>query len=94
MAQIVGYTDVKPEVESRLKRIEGQVRGIERMVADDRYCIDILTQIIAVRAALEQVSILMFREHTKHCMADAISSGDPAEKMRELSDCVERFLRA
>ena len=90
---MVGYATSKPALNARLKRIEGQVRGIERMVAEDRYCIDVLTQVNAVRAALEQVGLLLLREHTQHCVADAIQSGDPTEKVRELSEAVERFLR-
>ena len=90
---MVGYATSKPGLDARLKRIEGQVGGIERMVAADRYCVDVLTQINAARAALEQVGLLLIREHTQHCVADAIRSGDPTEKVRELSEAVDRFLR-
>ena len=79
-----------------LHRIEGQVRGIERMVEDDRYCIDILTQIGAVRTALEQVGAKVLDDHVTHCVAGAISSGDQdaaAEKTKELLEAVQRFVK-
>ena len=80
----------------RLHRIEGQVRGIERMVEDDRYCIDILTQIAAVNTALESLAFKVLDDHVSHCVADAMSSGDPkaaSEKSRELLEAVQRFAR-
>jgi CsoR family transcriptional regulator, copper-sensing transcriptional repressor len=80
----------------RLHRIEGQVRGIERMVEDDRYCIDVLTQISAVNTALESLAFKVLDDHVNHCVADAISSGDPkaaAEKSKELLEAVQRFAR-
>ena len=80
----------------RLHRIEGQVRGIERMVEDDRYCIDILTQIAAVNTALESLAFKVLDDHVNHCVADAIASGDKTiagEKSRELLDAVQRFAR-
>ena len=67
----------------RLHRIEGQVRGIERMVDEDRYCIDILTQIAAVKTALEQVGAKLLEDHVTHCVRDAIASGDEARGRRE-----------
>ena len=80
----------------RLHRIEGQVRGIERMVEDDRYCIDILTQIAAVKTALEQVGARLLEDHVTHCVRDALASGDEQEaeaKSAELLDAVQRFLK-
>ena len=80
----------------RLHRIEGQVRGVERMVEDDRYCIDILTQIAAVNTALENLAFKVLDGHVNHCVADALSSGDPKEafkKSQELLDAVHRFAR-
>ena len=80
----------------RLHRIEGQVRGIERMVEDDRYCIDILTQIAAVNTALESLAFRVLDEHVNHCVADALASGDPedaAKKSEELLAAVQRFAR-
>ena len=82
-----GYAKDKEALVKRLHRIEGQVRGIERMVEDDRYCIDILTQIAAVNTALESLAFKVLDEHVNHCVADAMASGDPkaaAEKSQEL----------
>ena len=86
----------KQALTKRLHRIEGQVRGIERMVEDDRYCIDILTQISAVNTALESLAFKVLDDHVNHCVADALSSGDPsaaAKKSQELLDAVQRFAR-
>ncbi len=88
-----GYAKDKEALQGRLRRIEGQVRGIQRMVDDDRYCIDVLTQINAARAALEGVALLLLRDHTEHCVADAIRAGDGTAKVRELSDAVERLVK-
>ncbi len=80
----------------RLHRIEGQVRGIERMVEDDRYCIDILTQVAAVNTALESLAFKVLDDHVNHCVTDALSSGDPKEaaaKSKELMEAVQRFAR-
>ena len=86
----------KAALTKRLHRIEGQVRGIERMVEDDRYCIDILTQISAVNTALESLAFKILDDHVQHCVADALASGDQSaaqEKSRELLDAVQRFAR-
>src|SRR6266568_4776767 len=91
-----GYTKDKDSLTKRLHRIEGQVRGIERMVADDRYCIDILTQISAVNTALEAVAFKILDEHVRHCVAGALTSGDKADahvKTEELLEAVQRFAR-
>mgnify|MGYP000454067040 CR=1 FL=1 len=83
----------KKAVEKRLGRIEGQVRGIARMVADDRYCIDIVTQVAAVRAALKRVEEEVLRDHVAHCVEHAITSGDKEEqreKIAELMQVLER----
>ena len=96
-----GYTDVmrgyskdKNAVLSRLRRIEGQVRGIEKMVDDDRYCIDVLTQVNAVRAALESVALQLLADHTEHCVTEAIRGGAGRAKVRELNEAVERLVRS
>jgi DNA-binding FrmR family transcriptional regulator len=92
-----GYVQDKEALGKRLRRIEGQVRGIERMVADDRYCIDILTQIAAATTALESVAFKILDEHVKHCVRGALASGDEgaaAEKSRELLEAVQRFSKA
>jgi DNA-binding FrmR family transcriptional regulator len=89
-----GYAKDKAAVQTRLRRIEGQLRGIQKMVDDDRYCIDVLTQVGAVKAALDRVAMLLLKDHVEHCVADAIRSGDSAEKVQELTDAVGRFLQA
>ena len=86
----------KAALTRRLHRIEGQVRGIERMVEEDRYCIDILTQIAAVNTALESLAFRVLDDHVNHCVAGAIASGDPEEaavKSKELLEAVQRFAR-
>ena len=91
-----GYTKDKDALVRRLHRIEGQVRGIERMVEEDRYCIDILTQIAAVNTALESLAFKILDEHVRHCVAGALMSGDEAaarEKTEELLEAVQRFAR-
>ncbi len=89
-----GYTKDKGRIQARLRRIEGQVRGIEKMVEDDRYCIDVLTQVNAIRAALESVALLLLADHTEHCVAEAIRSGGGSKKVRELNDAVQRLVRS
>src|ERR1700694_2234912 len=91
-----GYTKDKDALGKRLHRIEGQVRGIERMVEDDRYCIDILTQISVVDTALESLAFQLLDQHVKHCVAGAFASGDEKEmtaKTTELLEAVHRFSR-
>ena len=91
-----GYAKDKDALVKRLHRIEGQVRGIERMVEDDRYCIDILTQIAAVNTALEALALRVLDEHVRHCVAGALTSGDEADaatKTEELLEAVQRFAR-
>jgi DNA-binding FrmR family transcriptional regulator len=86
----------KAALTKRLHRIEGQVRGIERMVDEDRYCIDILTQIAAVNTALESLAFKVLDDHVNHCVADALASGDPkaaSKKSEELMAAVQRFAR-
>jgi CsoR family transcriptional regulator, copper-sensing transcriptional repressor len=86
----------KAALKKRLHRIEGQVRGIERMVDDDRYCIDILTQISAVSTALESVAVNLLDDHVRHCVADALRSGDEQDaeaKTGELLEAVRRFAK-
>jgi DNA-binding FrmR family transcriptional regulator len=86
----------KAALTKRLHRIEGQVRGIERMVEDDRYCSDILTQIGAVNTALESLAFKVLDDHVNHCVADALASGDPkaaVKKSEELLAAVQRFAR-
>jgi DNA-binding FrmR family transcriptional regulator len=91
-----GYAGQKKSIITRLHRIEGQVRGIERMVEDDRYCIDILTQLGAVSTALESLAVTILDEHVQHCVADALASGNEKaarEKTDELLTAVRRFAK-
>ncbi len=92
-----GYHDDKAAILARLKRIEGQVRGLQRMVADDTYCIDVLTQVAASTKALQSVAIQLVDEHLRHCVAHAVESGDPVEssaKLAEASKAIERLVKS
>ena len=91
-----GYTNDKEALIRRLHRIEGQVRGVEKMVEEDRYCIDILTQIAAASTALESLALRILDEHVRHCVAGALASGNEADahaKTEELLQAVQRFTR-
>lgn len=87
-----GYTATKDQLLKRLRRIEGQVRGVQGMVEDDRYCIDVLTQISAVQAALDKVALALVDEHTRHCVMGAKPS-DQADKTDELMAAFGRLMR-
>jgi CsoR family transcriptional regulator, copper-sensing transcriptional repressor len=96
MNQTHGYASDKATLVKRLHRIEGQVRGIERMLEEDRYCIDVLTQISAVSTALESLAFRILDAHVNHCVAGALASGDADvadEKSRELLAAVHRFTK-
>jgi DNA-binding FrmR family transcriptional regulator len=84
----------KPRLLNRLNRIEGQVRGIARMIEEDRYCIDVLTQVQAVRAALAKVETEMLRDHLSHCVEGAIVSGDRDEQRRKSAELIQLLERA
>ena len=86
-------TEAKAAVLKRLSRIEGQVRGLGRMVEEDRYCIDIVTQIAAVRAALRRVEEEVLRDHITHCVEHAIVSGDAAEQRRKIAELMDVLSR-
>jgi DNA-binding FrmR family transcriptional regulator len=86
--------DIKSSCEKRLTRIEGQVRGLSRMVADDRYCIDIVTQIAAVRAALRRLEEEILRDHISHCVEHAIASGNKADQRRKIEELMAVVGRA
>ena len=88
-----GYERQKAEVISRLHKVEGQVRGVTRMVEEDRYCIDVITQVEAIQAALRTTALLLLKEHTEHCVAAAVRSGDGSDKVRELNEAIERLVR-
>jgi DNA-binding FrmR family transcriptional regulator len=87
-------TETKSACLKRLSRIEGQVRGLTRMVEDDRYCIDVVTQIAAVRAALRRVEEEVLKDHVAHCVEHAIRSGDPDEQRRKIGELIEVLGRA
>jgi DNA-binding FrmR family transcriptional regulator len=91
-----GYSLSKDELSKRLRRIEGQARGIAQMVEDDRYCIDVLTQISAIRSALESVAIGLVDAHIRHCVADAVVEGGPTadERMTEATAAIARLLKS
>jgi DNA-binding FrmR family transcriptional regulator len=87
-------TEAKNSCLKRLSRIEGQVRGVARMVAEDRYCIDVLTQLSAIRAALRRVEDEVLRDHVAHCVEHAIASGDANEQRQKVAELMDVFARA
>lgn len=91
-----GYSAKKDAVQKRLRRIEGQVRGLQRMVEDDVYCIDVLTQISAATKALQAVALELLEDHLGHCVSHAIASGGPDAdvKIREASDAIARLVKS
>jgi len=86
--------DIKASCSKRLSRIEGQVRGIARMVDEDRYCIDIVTQVSAVRAALRRLEEEILRDHVGHCVEHAIASGNKADQRKKIEELMEVVSRA
>lgn len=84
----------KDKVILRLRRLEGQVRGVAKMVEEDRYCVDILVQTSAVRAALKAVDQLMVEDHAAHCLEEVISSGDPNEQRRKFAELIDLVAKA
>ncbi len=93
---MVGYTMTKDEYLKRLRRIEGQVRGLQRLVEEDTYCIDVLTQLSAVTSALQSVAVGLLDEHLHHCVTDAVAEGAPdaAEKVSEATRAIARLVRS
>ena len=91
-----GYTHDRDNYLRRLRRIEGQVRGLQRMIEDDKYCIDILTQVSAATKALQAVALGLLEEHLSHCVAEAVAEGGDLanEKVREASDAIARLVRS
>jgi len=92
-----GYHDSKDDVLKRLRRVEGQVRGLQRMVEEDTYCIDVLTQVAAATKALQSVAVGLLDEHLRHCVTDAVSHGGEAEADRlvtEASRAIERLVKS
>jgi CsoR family transcriptional regulator, copper-sensing transcriptional repressor len=88
---VYGYARNRDELLTRLRRIEGQVRGLQRMVDEDAYCIDILTQVSSVTAALRAVAMGLLDAHVRHCVAESIERGEGEEKIEELMNAVGRF---
>src|SRR5688572_24419324 len=88
-----GYTATKDQLQARLRRIEGQVRGVDRMVDDDRYCIDILTQISAIQAALDKVALGLLDGHTRHCLREGAADGRAEEMATEMMAAVGRLMK-
>jgi CsoR family transcriptional regulator, copper-sensing transcriptional repressor len=93
---VYGYAKDKEQYLTRLRRIEGQVRGLQRMVEDDKYCIDILTQVSAATKALQSVALGLLDDHLAHCVAEAAAEGGDtaAEKVREASDAIARLVKS
>ncbi|WFR67027.1 metal-sensitive transcriptional regulator [Curtobacterium flaccumfaciens] len=96
MHEHVGYIGDKDDLLKRLRRAEGQVRGIARMVEDEAYCIDVLTQISAANRALERVALSLLEDHLSHCVAEAVAEGGEAAdaKVREASEAIARLVRS
>ena len=93
---MAGYTHAKDEHLKRLRRIEGQARGLQRMVEDEKYCLDILTQVSAMTKALQSVALGLLEEHMSHCVVDAARAGgrEADEKIREASEAIARLVRS
>jgi DNA-binding FrmR family transcriptional regulator len=88
-----GYSSDRDKLTARLRRIEGQVRGVEKMVDEDRYCIDVVTQIAAIQAALDKVALGLLDDHARHCVVGGRASGSPDELTDELMAAVGRLVR-
>lgn len=93
---MAGYEMNKDDIGRRLRRIEGQVRGLQRLVDQDTYCIDVLTQISAVNKALQQVAVGLLHDHLGHCVSDAVAAGGPEgpAKVAEATSAIERLLKS
>jgi len=93
---MAGYTMSKDDLQKRLRRIEGQVRGLQRMIDEDTYCIDVLTQVSATTSALQSVAIGLLDEHLRHCVSEAVAAGGPegAEKVAEATAAIGRLVRS
>jgi CsoR family transcriptional regulator, copper-sensing transcriptional repressor len=90
-----GYTADKDKLQARLRRVEGQIRGLQRLVDEDAYCIDVLTQISAVNAALRGVAVLLLDDHLRHCVRDAVRSDSDGDAIvTEATEAIERLLRS
>lgn len=87
------YCEQKDALLTRLKKIEGQVQGLQRMLREDKYCVDVLIQIAAVRAALDRVGVILFENHTRGCLIKALEEGRQEEMVDELVDVLRKFLK-
>lgn len=87
------YTDSKEDIMRRLKKIEGQVKGIQRMVNEDKYCVDVLIQVAAVRAAINRVGTIVFEHHSRVCMQNAVKSSDQEAAIEELVGVLSKFIK-
>jgi DNA-binding FrmR family transcriptional regulator len=93
---VYGYSEDKDYYLMRLRRVEGQVRGLQRMIEEDKYCIDILTQVSAATKALQSVALGLLEQHLSHCVTEAVAEGGDtaAAKVREASDAIARLVRS
>ena len=96
MRRMAGYSDKKEAIHKRLRRIEGQIRGLQRMVEEDKYCIEVLDQVSAVTKALQAVAIELLDDHLSHCVADALTTGGQTadDKVAEASAAIARLVRS
>ncbi len=92
MWRVPAYTASKEQIQARLKRIEGQTRGVQKMVEEDRYCIDVLTQISAIQAALDKVALGLLDDHVKHCVVEGHGPGSQEELTQEMMGAIGRLL--
>ena len=93
---MAGYTMTKDDLQKRLRRIEGQVRGLQRMIDEDTYCIDVLTQVSATTSALQSVALGLLDEHLRHCVSEAVAAGGPGgeAKVEEATAAIRRLVRS
>ena len=91
---MASYDSDKEKILNRLRRIEGQSRGLQKMVENDQYCVDIMTQIASIQAALEQVSLVLLENHMHHCVTEAIQEGNGQEKIAEIMTVLKRYAKA
>ncbi len=93
---MTGYTMSKDDLQKRLRRIEGQVRGLQRMIDEDTYCIDVLTQVSATTSALQSVALGLLDDHLRHCVTEAVAAGGPggAAKVAEATDAIRRLVKS
>ena len=91
---LAATAEIKQKLLTRLRRIEGQTRGLQRMVEEDKYCIEIMNQIAGVQSALEQATLVLIENHLSHCVSEAMQAGQGEEKIREMMDVLKHYTRA